>query len=586
MARDRIVDAGALVRSALGAGSGDGGADFGGRASDDQAGADAQPGWSLSGEVAAWSDEDLLSGLADVEALARHVEVWRGALAVQVDERSGRGADSLARSRGCRTSRELIRRVTGAAQSSVSRWIRLGRATQESTALSGAALPATFPYVADALRDGRLNIDAALSIVDNLNPVRGFAGAAAVQVAEEELVGGCAAEHADGVPPVDADSARIQAATWAAFLDQDGTEPAETELAHRSLKLGGLHHGLVRLSGLLLPEVAASLRAYADACTNPRTPAVPDPSAWAAHAAGECAAGDFATAAGGEETAGPTAAGECTPDESDHLDSAATNEEADVAPDPRTAPQLMHDILAMALQAAGRIADRRSLAGNSPTVLVATRASDLAAGHGTGVVFTGDTLGGQVPLSMAAVRQLACAGAIQRVAFDDAGAVVGLWSPERCFTGHQRRAITLRDGGCVIPGCHVPAGWCEVHHVTPHDDDPDGTHTDNGVLLCWYHHRTIDTSGWQIRMRENVPELRPPAWLRTLTDARPGNPATERVGSNRADGDRAGSNRAGADRAGRPSSDDGWRRAAGSPARMLDALCNHHTPNRYRPSRS
>ncbi|KRC58620.1 hypothetical protein ASE14_18890 [Agromyces sp. Root81] len=105
-----------------------------------------------------------------------------------------------------------------------------------------------------------------------------------------------------------------------------------------------------------------------------------------------------------------------------------------------------------------------------------------------------------------------CTGGIQTVVHDDAGRILSLGSPERCFTPHQRRAITLRDGGCLIPGCTVPAAWCEIHHVTP-DSDGGPTHTDNGVLLCWFHHRSIDTSGWAIRMRHGVPEIRPPSWL-------------------------------------------------------------------------
>ncbi|WP_241976674.1 MULTISPECIES: HNH endonuclease [unclassified Cryobacterium] len=36
------------------------------------------------------------------------------------------------------------------------------------------------------------------------------------------------------------------------------------------------------------------------------------------------------------------------------------------------------------------------------------------------------------------------------------------------------------------------------------------TTIDNGVLLCWYHHHTIDTSGWQIRMVRGKPEVRAP----------------------------------------------------------------------------
>ncbi|KGJ71573.1 hypothetical protein GY21_21280 [Cryobacterium roopkundense] len=36
------------------------------------------------------------------------------------------------------------------------------------------------------------------------------------------------------------------------------------------------------------------------------------------------------------------------------------------------------------------------------------------------------------------------------------------------------------------------------------------TDIDNGTLLCWYHHATIDTSGWEIRMVRGRPEVRGP----------------------------------------------------------------------------
>jgi hypothetical protein len=64
----------------------------------------------------------------------------------------------------------------------------------------------------------------------------------------------------------------------------------------------------------------------------------------------------------------------------------------------------------------------------------------------------------------------------------------------------------------VIPGCTTPASWCEVHHVIEYANGGP-THTDNGVLLCWYHHRSIDTNGWHVRMNDGVPETRAPGWL-------------------------------------------------------------------------
>src|SRR5690606_40612225 len=68
-----------------------------------------------------------------------------------------------------------------------------------------------------------------------------------------------------------------------------------------------------------------------------------------------------------------------------------------------------------------------------------------------------------------------------------------------------------RDRKCLIPGCGIPAEWCEIHHVTEHSRGGP-THTSNGVPLCWHHHRTLDTGAWQIRMRDRVPEIRGPSW--------------------------------------------------------------------------
>ncbi|ROS27741.1 HNH endonuclease signature motif containing protein [Cellulomonas sp. PhB150] len=403
------------------------------------------------------------------------------------------------------------------------------------------------------MAQGRISTDAALTIVDHLDPVRAAAGDAPVAVAERELVAACSAAEPGGVPPADADSVRVQAATWAAFLDQDGTEPPETDLAHRSLRLGGTYRGLVRLNGLLLPEVAAALAAFADACTNPRTPDVAAPGAVPPSAADGPDALDLLNAPDAPD-AHLADADAWDPGDDPSAEDTPLSPSA-LPDDPRTRPQLMHDVLATALGAAARVAEQRSVAGNSPTVLVSVRQSDLEAGRGTAATFSGDRFGGPLPLSMDATVQLACAGTIQRIALDDLGAVVGLWSPERCFTGQQRRAIALRDGGCVIPGCQVPAGWCEVHHITPHKDDPEGTHTSNGCLLCWYHHRTIETSGWEIRTRNGIPEVRAPAWLRALTRAGPGRGGEE------------GGEDGGEDRGG-----DGWQRAIGTPTRFLDAL--------------
>ncbi|WP_423739396.1 hypothetical protein [Cryobacterium zongtaii] len=39
------------------------------------------------------------------------------------------------------------------------------------------------------------------------------------------------------------------------------------------------------------------------------------------------------------------------------------------------------------------------------------------------------------------------------------------------------------------------------------------THASNGVLLCWYHHHTIDSGGWRIRMVGGRPRVMAPHWI-------------------------------------------------------------------------
>lgn len=67
----------------------------------------------------------------------------------------------------------------------------------------------------------------------------------------------------------------------------------------------------------------------------------------------------------------------------------------------------------------------------------------------------------------------------------------------RTATPAQRRALAVRDRGCIIPGCGVPAELCQVHHL--HDWAAGGpTDLDNEALLCWTHHRQVDLNMWTI----------------------------------------------------------------------------------------
>jgi hypothetical protein len=417
-------------------------------------------------EASGCSDDELLATMGAVEALGRVVDARRVALAGEVAERSRveLGDQRLSTRRGCRSAAELLERVTQVSGAEARRRIALGSATRARSGFTGEPIEAAFPHVAAALAGGDLGTDAAGTIIRELDRTRPVAHPASFAAAEEALVAE-ATGRGDGTPlRCTADELRVQAQAWSTFLDQDGPEPDDDRaMRRRGFRLGRARDGLVPVTGELMPEVAAKLTRLFDAHLAPRS------------------GGGFMT---DQERARIAEVGET-----------------------RTADQQRHDVLAAAIDTAARSGEHPTIGGAAPTVLVSVRAADLSAGRG---VAHAD--GGEVPISLRAARHMICTGGTQTVVFDDDGRILTLGSPERCFTPHQRRAITVRDGGCLIPGCSVPAAWCEIHHVIP-DVDGGPTHPDNGVLVCWFHHRTIDTSGWAIRMIRGVPHIRPPGWL-------------------------------------------------------------------------
>jgi hypothetical protein len=242
--------------------------------------------------------------------------------------------------------------------------------------------------------------------------------------------------------------------------------------------VGLCRDGLVPIRGNALPEVAGQLRRLFDSILNPK--------------------GD-----GPESPEGP------------HFVEIDHDGPIDAVADTRSRAQQQHDAFATILSAAARSGELPTLGGSAPTLVVSVTADDLDTGRGHAHVEGCDE-----PVSLAVARQVACTGAVQRATTDGAGRILAIHIDDRVFAAHQRKAIVLRDGGCIIPGCHVPASWCEIHHVIEHAKGGP-THTDNGVLLCWYHHRTIDSSGWRVRMRLGIPEVRGPFWWDASMQWRP-----------------------------------------------------------------
>ncbi len=457
---------------------------------------DAQLGALLTEALAgdaprAMTDASALEFARAVEALGRRVDAARHIAAIEIDDRSRheRGDARLSAQFGCANAAELLARALQIATTTAKDRIRTARPIATTTALSGDTVPATFAELRQAAVTGAISIDTVTAVTRTLGPIADRCAPGDLAAAELELV--AAAIGADGAPPCTPDETRIQAKVWAMVLDPDGALPDyERALRRRHFTLGRERDGVVPVHGALLPDVAAQFLRLADAQLSPR---VEDRTLEA-----------LPTGPRFEESEEPDTY-------EDHRD-----DPRHVVPhDPRTRSQKLHDVLATVLGVAARSAETPSLGGAAPTLLVTIAASDLERDDGVAFIDGTDTT---VPSLVA--RQIACCGGIQRVIFNDDGRIIELGNAQRTFTGHQRRVITARDGSCIIPGCCVPAEWCEIHHVEEHARGGP-THTDNGVLLCWWHHRTLGMNGWQVRMVDGVPQVKAPYWVDPYVRWRP-----------------------------------------------------------------
>ena len=126
------------------------------------------------------------------------------------------------------------------------------------------------------------------------------------------------------------------------------------------------------------------------------------------------------------------------------------------------------------------------------------------------------------PIDPATLRLLADNAHLRTALLSPTGAVLHLGRTHRLVTPALKRALTARDGGCIIPGCTTTADACQAHHVTPWTDGGP-TDIDNTALVCLRHHIDITTTttrsragssnGWEIIMIDGVPWVRPPSWI-------------------------------------------------------------------------
>jgi hypothetical protein len=96
------------------------------------------------------------------------------------------------------------------------------------------------------------------------------------------------------------------------------------------------------------------------------------------------------------------------------------------------------------------------------------------------------------------VQRYSCDSNLTRIVLDGASEVLDVGRTRRTATPAQRRALRVRDGGCVWPGCDRPASWTVPHHKEQWSRDHGPTNIRNLLSICHRHHRMLHEGSWEL----------------------------------------------------------------------------------------
>lgn len=311
-------------------------------------------------------------------------------------------------------------------------------------------------------------------------------------------------------------------------IDPDGLEPTDARIRERQgVRIGATWKGLTHLDVWADALQLETLLTVFDTGTNPR-PGRREPG------------GDEVDeqASEGQASDGQASVGQASVGQAGDPYLGEVVNSVPPLRDGRTRSQVMLDVLVSACAAALRVGGMREVGGLPPQVMVTLAYRDLVDGlvgsregppgleHGLIAELADPTklsssaqLPHAGPISARRLRHLACDADLIPIVLGTDNRVTDLGRSHRLVTPALRRALIARDGGCLFPGCAIPATWTEAHHLL--EWYAGGvTSLDNLVLLCSHHHHAVHTGVWRITG---------PAHRATFTPVWPGLPGLIRA---------------------------------------------------------
>ena len=123
------------------------------------------------------------------------------------------------------------------------------------------------------------------------------------------------------------------------------------------------------------------------------------------------------------------------------------------------------------------------------------------------------------PVSRRVFEALTCDATIRGLLVNGRREPLDLGRSVRTASIGQRRAVAVRDGGCVYPGCGRPPDDCDIHHIRHWTKHGGRTDIANLCLLCRHHHTLTHVIGFTFGRRPNGelviyrPDGTPLPWL-------------------------------------------------------------------------
>jgi hypothetical protein len=100
------------------------------------------------------------------------------------------------------------------------------------------------------------------------------------------------------------------------------------------------------------------------------------------------------------------------------------------------------------------------------------------------------------PVAAETVRRHCCDGRLEWAVDGPDGTTLGIGRASRTWPHWLARLIRGRDQHCRFGTCPNPIH--EIHHIAQWTADRGPTDDNNGIGLCWKHHRDVHEGGWTI----------------------------------------------------------------------------------------